>query len=240
MKEINITDLYGQVHTIDLDNLGNQAFCMDCMELMKALPDKVFHLAICDPPYGGVTKGGYMSNQMGGGVALNRNDYNLGLWDQPKPSAEYFKELRRVSVNQIIWGGNYFQTLIQEDSQCWIVWDKVKPEGVSFADCEMAWTSFNLASRLYTYAWNGMIQGNMKQKEFKIHPTQKPIELYAWTLSKYAKKGDRILDTHLGSQSSRIAAWQAGYDFLGCEIDKDYYEQGCKRYESYACQYKLF
>ena len=212
---------------------------MDCMEGMKEFPDKYFDLAIVDPPYGGVTQGGYMKNQMGGGVAKNRNDYHLSLWACEKPNGEYFSELQRVSKNQIIWGGNYYASQLK-DSQCWIVWDKEKPEGVSFADVELAWTSFDLAARIFRFAWNGMIQENMKSKEYKIHPTQKPIALYEWLINKYAKPGDKILDTHVGSGSSLIACYNTNHKYVGFEIDKVYYEAAKKRIEAATAQTNIF
>ena len=209
------------------------------MEGMKRYPDKYFDLAIVDPPYGGVTQGGYMTNQMGGGVAKNRNDYHLSIWQCDKPNKDYFQELQRVSKNQIIWGGNYYSSLLS-DSQCWIVWDKEKPEGVSFADVELAWTSFNLASRMFRFAWNGMIQGDMKHKETKIHPTQKPIALYKWLLTKYAKPGDIILDTHVGSASSLIACEELGFDYVGFEIDPEYYQMATQRINDFNQQIRMF
>ena len=228
---IHINDLYGQDHEIDLDNLGNRAFCMDCMELMKALPDKCFELAIVDPPYG------IGANKMTLGNGKTKIFRGNDDWDKCAPPSDYFNELQRVSVNQIIWGANHFTETFHKNSPCWIFWDKGTGDN-DFADGEYAYTSFQSHARKFFYSWVG---ANARDKnESRIHPTQKPIELYAWQLATFAHKGDRILDTHLGSGSSRIAAWQAGYDFLGCEIDKDYYEQGCQRYESYAAQCKLF
>ena len=212
---------------------------MDCMQGMKEFPDKYFDLAIVDPPYGGVTQGGYMTNQMGGGVARNRNDYHLSLWQCERPNKEYFEELQRVSKNQIIWGGNYYASLLP-DSQCWIVWDKEKPENFSFADCELAWTSFDLASRIYKFAWNGMIQGDMKHKEYKIHPTQKPVRLYEWLIGKYAKDGDIILDTHVGSASSLIACHNTNHKFVGFELDEEYYRLAKKRLDQETAQMNIF
>jgi len=212
---------------------------MDCMEGMKEFPDKYFDLAIVDPPYGGVTQGGYMTNQMGGGVAKNRNDYHLSLWQCDKPSKEYFEELERVSKNRIIWGGNYYASLLS-DSQCWIVWDKEKPEGVSFADVELAYTSFNKASRIFHFAWNGMLQGDMKNKEYKIHPTQKPVRLYEWLLSKYSNDGDIILDTHVGSASSLIACRNTNHRYVGFEIDKEYYRLAKERLDRETAQMNIF
>lgn len=205
-------------------------YLKDCMDGMREFPDGFFDLAIVDPPYGGVTQGGYMSNQMNGGVA-KYHDYHLSLWQCGKPDEEYFRELMRVSKNQVIWGGNYFASMLF-DSQCWLVWDKNKSEGVGFADCELAWTSFNLASRIFHFTWNGMLQGDMKNKEVKIHPTQKPVALYEWILSKFAKEGDIILDTHVGSGSSLIACIKNGFRYVGFEIDQTYYESAKKRIES--------
>lgn len=211
----------------------------DCMQGMKRYPDNFFDLAIVDPPYGGVTQGGYMTNQMGGGVARNRNDYHLSLWQCDRPSKDYFEELQRVSKNQIIWGGNYYASMLT-DSQCWVVWDKEKPEGISFADVELAYTSFNLASRIFRFAWNGMIQGNMKNKEHKIHPTQKPVALYKWLLTNYAKEGDKILDTHVGSASSLIACEEMGFDYVGFEIDTEYYRESKERLDRHNAQVTIW
>lgn len=210
---------------------------MDCMDGMKEFPDNFFDLAIVDPPYGGVTQGGYMSNKMSGGVAKNRNDYHLSLWQCDKPNETYFEELKRVSKNQVIWGGNYYASMLA-DSQCWLVWDKMKPKGIGFADVELAYTSFDLASRIFHFAWNGMVQGDMKHKENKIHPTQKPVRLYTWILSNYAKAGDKILDTHVGSASSLIACERMGFQYVGFEIDKEYYRLAQKRLEEERAQVK--
>lgn len=215
------------------------AYNMDCMQFMKSLPDKAFNLAVVDPVYGDVTKGGYMQGK-GGENKAKRIEYHLALWNQEKTGKEYFKELFRVSKNQIIWGGNYFTESISKDSQCWLIWDKCHPEGVNFADCEMAWTSFNSATRIFRYLWNGMIQQNMESKEKRIHPTQKPVALYDWIFSKYAKPGDKILDTHLGSGTSRIAAHKANLDFVGCEIDKTYFDKQEERFDRFTAQTSLF
>lgn len=221
---INITDLDGQAHTIDLDNIGNQALHIDCMELMRALPDKCMDLAITDPPYG-IS----INHNMGRRKGDKPSEYAKVEWDNKPPTDEYFKELFRVSKNQIIWGANYFS---MPPTKCFIVWRKPQiSEYVTFSMCEYAWASFDSTSK----EWIGM-----SAELDRIHPTQKPTELYAWLLSNYAHKGDRILDTHLGSGSSRIAAWRADYDFLGCEIDADYFKAQEERYASYAAQLKLF
>lgn len=210
----------------------------DCVEAMRKMEAGAFDLAIVDPVYGDVTQGGYMSNRATGVARVK--DYHRGLWNQAKTGKDYFDELFRVSKNQIIWGGNYFTTSINKDSQCWIVWDKKRPEGVGYADVELAWTSFDSASRIFRWMWNGMLQEDMKNKEVRIHPTQKPVSLYVWLLQHFAKPGDRILDTHLGSGSSRIACYDLGYDFTGFEIDTEYYNQQQERFRQHTAQMSLF
>ena len=212
---------------------------MDCMDGMREFPDGFFDLAIVDPVYGGVTQGGYMANKSGGGIA-DHPEYNLALWAQEKTGPEYFKELFRVSRNQIIWGGNYFAVEIGRDSQGWIVWDKQHTAARTFADCELAWTSFDRATRIFRYMWDGMLQGNMRDKEIKIHPTQKPVALYNWILSRYANENDLILDTHVGSASSLIACHRAGFRYVGFEIDRGYYEAARGRLEAATAQITMF
>ncbi len=160
----------------------------DNMTLMARYPDKYFDLAIVDPPYGSANIiGGYTSNK-GGGMYKKKKNYNTALWDQKRPEQEYFKELFRVSKNQIIWGANHFISLIPVDASCWIVWDKDNFKS-HFADCELAWTSFPLAVRKFTFRWSGFMQGDMQNKEVRIHPTQKPVALYKWLLDKYGNGG---------------------------------------------------
>jgi site-specific DNA-methyltransferase (adenine-specific) len=212
---------------------------MDCMDGMRQFPDNYFNLAIVDPPYGNqVGKGGYMNNTINGGVA-KRQKYNTSVFLYNRPDEEYFSELQRVSKNQIIWGGNYFCDLLPT-SQCWIAWDKKKPEGVGYADIELAWTSFDRSAKIFRFAWNGMIQEDMKNKEKKIHPTQKPVALYEWLLDRFAKNGDLILDTHVGSASSLIACEKHGYKYVAFEIDKDYYDQAKERIEEQTAQFTLW
>jgi site-specific DNA-methyltransferase (adenine-specific) len=155
------------------------------------------------------------------------------------PEAEYFDELFRVSKNQIIWGGNYFSDFLPP-SKSFVCWDKRVNDKMQndFSDCEYAWCSRGVA-RMFRFVWNGMIQGNMKDKEDRFHPTQKPVALYRWLLTNYAKEGDKILDTHLGSGSSRIAAHQLGFDFTGYEIDKDYFELQEKRFKLVTSQEQI-
>ena len=207
---------------------------------MKQYKDKAFDLAIVDPVYGGVTLGGYMTNCQSTARKARAIDYNTTLWKQEKTPPEYFAELFRVSKNQIIWGGNYFIESINKDSQGWVVWDKKHPPGIGYADCELAWTSFNRATRIFRFRWNGMLQEDMKNKEKRIHPTQKPVALYEWLLKEYAKPGDKILDTHVGSGSSRIAAYNLGFDYTGFEIDKNYFKAQEDRFKNHTAQLRLF
>lgn len=211
-------------------------YLMNCVEGMKQFPDNFFDLAVVDPPYGIDINN--QSQGKGGGVARKIN-YTKKEWDKSAPDIIYFNELRRVSKNQIIWGANHFISRLAIDSSCWLVWDK-NNGGTDFADCELAWTSFKTAVRRFRWTWAGMRQQNMQNKEARIHPTQKPIALYEWIFDKYANKSDLILDTHLGSQSSRIAAHRARLDFVSFEIDREYFEQGNKRFQNFAAQQKLF
>lgn len=211
---------------------------IDCMEYTATLPDNSFDLAIVDPPYG-IKQDGHRENNRSK-LAASKN-YHKALWDQPRPDENYFRELERVSQNQIVWGGNHLADVIGRFSPCWIVWDKHTTGG--FADCELAYTSFNTAVRKFSYPWNGMIQGfggDKTKKETRIHPTQKPVKLYDWLLLNYAKKGQRILDTHLGSGSSAIAAHYFGCEFVGCEIDTDYYKAASERFKQHTAQTTLF
>ncbi|MFA5240572.1 MAG: DNA methyltransferase [Phycisphaerae bacterium] len=160
-----------------------------------------------------------------------------GFDDSRIPDEKYFTELKRVTGNQIIFGGNYFIKHLS-NTPCFIVWDK--DNSGNFADCELAWTSFKTATRKFQYRWNGMLQENMKQKEFRIHPTQKPVALYQWLLKNYAKPGDRILDTHGGSCSLAIACDIMGFDAEIYEIDKDYYEAAVDRFNRHKQQTVLF
>ena len=213
------------------------ALNIDCMEYMATVPDKYFDLAIVDPPYGIGESGA--NNHTRSKLAVAK-DYKPFAGDDLKaPDKEYFEQLMRVSKNQIIFGANHFISKIPFDSHCWIVWDKENGEN-DFADCELAWTSFESAVRKFEFRWAGMLQENMKNKEVRIHPTQKPVALYEWLLTNYAKEGDRILDTHLGSGSSRIAAYNLGFDFVGCEIDKVYFDKQEERFARHTAQTSLF
>lgn len=187
----------------------------DNRELMSRYDDDYFDLAIVDPPYGILNK-----TKRGGDKKFNMKEYSQ--WDV-KPDDQYFKELMRVSKNQIIWGGNYFGLLWSQNkyNQCFIIWDKVQPETLNnFSMAEMAWTSLNKPSKIFRYS--------VAKNRNKIHPTQKPIELYEWILKLFAKPGDKILDTHLGSGTIAIACHNKGFDLTACEISKDYYKKAIK------------
>ena len=214
----------------------SDVYLMDCMELMAQYPDNYFDLAVADVPYG-INESG-QTNITRGKRAKSKN-YGNKNWDLSAPNFVYFLELKRVSKNQIIWGANHFISKIPFDSSCWIVWDKENGE-TDFADCELAWTSFKTAVRKFKFKWQGMLQGDMKNKEFRIHPTQKPVKLYDWIFKNYATEGMKILDTHLGSGSSRISANKANLHFTGCEIDKEYFDKSVNRYDDFVSQVRLF
>ena len=192
------------------------------MKLMSRYEDNHFDLAIVDPPYGiDINSSGRLGHYGGKGKT----------WDSEVPSDEYFKELSRVSKNQIIWGGNYFDL---PPTRCFLIWDKKQPEGVSFASCEYSWTSFDKSAKtFYLRPQNADYDG-------RIHPTQKPIALYEWLLMNYAKEGDKILDTHLGSGSIGIACHNLGYDLTACELDKGYYNAAMERIERHKQQLTMF
>jgi site-specific DNA-methyltransferase (adenine-specific) len=199
----------------------------DCMDIMKGYPDKYFDLAVVDPPYGigvnvsmGKRKGDKKSNYH----KFAGNDTSI-------PTKDYFNELFRISNQQIIWGGNYMTDYLKPSS-CWLLWDKGFSEDVTFAQFEMAWTSFNSSAKKYDY--------NAAKNNNRIHPTQKPVALYDWIFKNYAKPTDKILDTHLGSGSSRIAAYKSGLYFVGIELDKDYFEAQEKRFNTFKSQLRLF
>ncbi len=199
----------------------SEVYNEDCIEVMKRYKDNYFDIAIVDPPYG---------------IDINnsgthfKEKYEIKNWDKETPNDEYFTELKRVSKNQIIWGGNYFLDRLG-NCKCFIIWDKKIAEDMSFAMCEMAWTSFKNGAKIYNKT---ATQLN------RIHPTQKPIGLYDWLIDRYTEKGQIILDTHLGSGSSRISANKAGLSFVGCEIDKEYFDKQNKRYADFISQTRLF
>ena len=205
----------------------------DCMDLMVDAPENHWQLSIIDPPYGiGVSGQSGSANNDRWNSPIDKN-YHSPDWDSKIPSKEYFDLLKRVSVNQIIWGANYFPYVWP--SKGVICWDK-KTTG-NYSNFELAATTFNKPAKIFEWLWNGF---RKQQHEDRIHPTQKPVKLYDWLLANYAKPGDRILDTHLGSGSSAIAAHYAGHDFVGIELDKDYFKAAKKRFDESTKQEALF
>jgi site-specific DNA-methyltransferase (adenine-specific) len=200
------------------------------LELMKRYPDNYFDLAIVDPPYGNIDAIGLTDNKKQGKQATKRKGYRL--FENIAPDNEYYLELERVSKNQIVWGGNFL-------GLCGgvVVWQK---NGTAFGEAEIAICSTHKSVKVFEYTWNGMIQGDMKNKEVRIHPTQKPVKLYEWLLMNYAKQGDKILDTHLGSGSIAIACHNLGFDLVACELDTEYYNNALKRLQQHQAQLTMF
>lgn len=192
----------------------------DNMELMKRYPDNYFDLAIVDPPYGI----GISSNPI-------RQKHKKKIWDNEIPLKEYFDELKRVSKNYIVWGGNYFIDYLN-NTQGFIIWDKKQPENFSLAMAEFAFSSIQSPAKIFRYS--------VLSEQGKIHPTQKPVALYKWILDKYAKENDKILDTHLGSGSIAIACHDYGFDLTACELDKEYFNKAMERINNHMAQTKLF
>lgn len=203
---------------------------VDCMIAMPKFPDKYFNLSIVDPPYGiNYNRVGTRYSSGSGGKNFKSDiKYEKHEWDKVRPNKEYFVELRRVSKNQIIFGGNYFEMPI---SRGWIFWDKKIANATTknYGAGELAWTSFDRVIEKFTYDWIGFGYLNSTEKNTRIHPTQKPVALYRWILSNYANHGDLILDTHVGSASSLIACEQLGFSYVGFEIDKKYFEASTQR-----------
>jgi len=206
----------------------------DNMNVMKQYPDKYFDICVIDPPYGIGEDGS--KNHTRGKLATSKNYKAFAGNDLKAPEKEFFNELFRISKNQIIFGANHFISKIPFDSSCWIVWDKDNGE-TDFADCELAWTSFKSAVRKFKWKWQGMLQQNMKNKQDRIHPTEKPIELYEWIIKNYSKQGNKIIDTHLGSASIALAIDKANkldnmnLEFVGVELDEEYFNAALKRFE---------
>lgn len=201
----------------------NRLYLMDCMEGMWQYPDGYFELAIVDPPYGIGAEGG-----TGRGPREKFGGANCGKHWDVRPGPEYFAELRRVSKNQIIWGGNYFDL---PPTRCFVVWDKGETMYLrNFAECELAWTSFDRNARIYKYS---------PHDKNRIHPTQKPVALYEFQLRTFARPGDKIIDTHVGSASSLVACHNLGFDFVGFETDGDYYFSATERLDAVRAQMRL-
>jgi len=212
-------------------DLGKLYNC-DCLEFMHIMEDKSVDLVLTDPPYGiNIAKTG----KVGGGKCCEVTDYGKQDWDNKPMSEEQQKTCQRVSKNQIYFGGNYFNL---PPSPCWLVWDKDNTG--NFADCELAWTSFNTAVRKFKWRWNGMLQENMKHKEDRVHPTQKPVPLFMWILRKYSEDNDLILDPFLGSGTTAVACEKLGRKWIGIEISEKYCEIAARRISAEASQIKLF
>ncbi len=242
MRELNYIDETierNENPALRIGSVGRSAlstvYLMDCIEGMKQFPDKIFDLAVVDPPYGiGADKKNSKRELKSKKSAAFSSDFGGQIWDGAIPTEEYFAELKRVSKKQIIWGANYFGLV-----GGMLYWHK----GVTmptYSTGELAWLSWLQKIDYVNITWHGMLQHNMKDKEQRIHPTQKPVALYDWIFMNYAKDGDKILDTHLGSGSSRIAAQKAGLDFVGFEIDREYYDNGNKRFKNFVSQMVLF
>ena len=214
----------------------NKLYLMDCMEGMAQFPDKYFDLAIVDPPYGiNIAKTG----------SLGMNRFLPKTWDRKRPNKDYWNELKRISINQIIWGGNYLPELWNKPCKEFIFWNKLNHHD-NRSDGEMAWTSFGGLAKYFEYMWDGNRYGTkdkingVGKPTIRIHPCEKPIALYKWLLKNYAKPEFKIIDTHAGSCSSVIAFLEFGCQWIAFEIDKDYYEAANKRIENYKLQLKLF
>lgn len=232
--------------------MGSVVFNADCLSAMKKMPDKLFDLCVCDAPYGrkehgGRKRSGYVLQKNGSKIYVGDGNYAKQEWDNAPIGREYFEEIIRVSKNQIIWGENYYQIVFGKGR---IVWDKCNGASDQ-SDCEIAYNSMNDRVDLFRFMWSGMMQGksisegfimqgNKSLNEKRIHPTQKPVALYAWIFQKYSKENWRILDPFLGSGSSRIAAYDAGLDFVGYEIDKEYFDKQEERFKAHTAQMSLF
>jgi site-specific DNA-methyltransferase (adenine-specific) len=206
--------------------MKSEVFNMDCVEAMKAYPDNYFELAIVDPPYG--------IGASGKTYGKRKKKHIVKDWDNETPDEKYFEELFRVSKNQIIWGGNYFDLPLTNG---WIIWDKDRQKETTFSDGEMGWTSFLSLLKITKLKYDGFLG---MDSDGRIHPTQKPIKLYKWLLMNYAKPNDKILDTHLGSGSIAIACYDLGFDLTACELDTDYFNSALKRLENHKLQLKIF
>jgi len=212
--------------------MNSIVFNEDCVEGMKRYPDKHFDLAIVDPPYGIGIDGQKQSINIDNPKA-NRKSHNFKGWDNEIPNKQYFDEIMRVSKNQIIWGANYFVQHLNKGTKGWIVWYKGQ-EGLTMSDAELAYSSFDCPTRIVKINRVELL------KDGTIHPTQKPVKLYDWLLQNYANEGDKILDTHLGSGSSRIAAYKNGFDFTAFELDKEYFNAQEKRFNNFKAQLTMF
>lgn len=219
---------------IEIDNIYNMD-CLDGMRIMKEQGIKA-DWCITDPPYG-IGEDGFKNHSRGNYKAAPTL-FAPKDWDKQRIEKPYFDIMRDVSKEQIIFGGNYYTDYLPPSS-CWIVWDK-ENGATDFADCELAWSSYKGAVRIFRYMWNGMLQGNMKNKEKRVHPTQKPLPLIEWILNKYTKEGDLILDPFMGSCTTAVACYKMNRHYIGFELDKEYYEIGMKRLEEVKNQISIF
>lgn len=218
-----------------MDKYINQIINADCLDILKQLPDKCIDLVLTDPPYGIGESAGKNKSRSNKAIA---KDYGNKDWDNSIPEKEIFNEMLRVSKHQIIFGGNYFVEYLH-NSPCWLVWDKNNGTN-DFADCELAWTNFKSAVRKYLWTWNGMLQHDMKNKDIRIHPTQKPLKLFEMILRDYSKENNLILDCFSGSGTTAIACHNLNRRFICIERDTDYYNASVERLKNAQSQLKLF
>ena len=215
----------------------NNIYLGDCFSLMRDMPDKSVDAVITDPPYGiGASEYTRAGTQYGASLAPCA-DYGMSGWDKEKLSPEYFQEIKRVSKNQVVFGGNYYGSILG-DTSCYLVWDKDNGDN-GYADCELAWTSFKTAVRKIKWRWQGMLQEDMKHKEVRVHPTQKPVPVMAWIIANYTDPDALILDPFLGSGTTAVACIRTGRRFIGMEIDPGYFAIAQRRIRDEQAQYKL-
>lgn len=226
---------------ININEITNKIINADCLDILKEMPDKCIDLVLTDPPYGiNAASKNFLrqGKQTGKSKCVSGINYKSSNWDNNIPNKQIFNEIRRVSKNQIIFGGNYFVNFLN-NSSCWLVWDKVTGDNL-YADCELAYTSFKTAVRKYTYLWKGMLQENMKNKDIRIHPTQKPLKLFEMILQDYSNENDLILDCFSGSGTTAVASHNLKRNFICIEKDYDYWEASVERLKNAQAQLKLF
>ena len=226
---------------LDIESITNTIINDDCMNILKQLPDKCIDLVLTDPPYGiNASSKNFLrqGKQTGKSKCVSGLNYKISNWDKDIPKKQIFEEIKRVSKNQIIFGGNYFVDFLT-NSSCWLVWDKLTGDNL-YADCELAYTSFKSAVRKYTYLWKGMLQEDMKNKDIRIHPTQKPLKLFEMILRDYSNENDLILDCFSGSGTTAVACHNLKRRFICIEKDKDYWKASVERLENAQAQMRLF
>lgn len=226
---------------MDIKELENKIINADCIDILKQLPDKCIDLVLTDPPYGiNASSKNFLrqGKQTGKSKCVSGLNYKISNWDKDIPQKQIFEEIKRVSKNQIIFGGNYFVDFLT-NSSCWLVWDKLTGDNL-YADCELAYTSFKSAVRKYTYLWKGMLQEDMKNKDIRIHPTQKPLKLFEMILKDYSNENDLILDCFSGSGTTAVACHNLKRRFICIEKDYDYWKASVERLENVQAQMKLF